>query len=96
MKIWREESLRNFEFWSGAVCRAEQLTDEQFDQIENILDELYPDGVDETFINDLFWHDFETIADWLGLALNDSGDLYDPSEEVDDDDEEEEEDSDEE
>lgn len=67
MKIYREESLSNFEFWSGAKDFAEKLTDPECDCIEDILTDLYPDGMDETQINDLFWFEPETICDWLGL-----------------------------
>lgn len=67
MKIYREESLSGFEFWSGAKDFAEKLTDNELDQIEDNLTGLYPDGMDETEINDLFWFEPETICDWLGL-----------------------------
>lgn len=67
MKIYREESLSGFEFWSGAKDFAEKLTDNEFDQIEDNLTELYPDGMDKTELNDLFWFEPETICDWLGL-----------------------------
>lgn len=66
MKINSEKSLSNFEFWSGAKDRAEKLTSEELDQIESILDDLYPDGMDETELNDLFWFDFETVLEWIG------------------------------
>lgn len=89
MKIYKEESLHNFEFWGGAKANAAQLTARQFNEVEAIIEELYPDGVDETFINVLFWFEFETIADWLGLALNEAGDLYDPEEEEEEEEEEE-------
>lgn len=75
MEIYREQSLSNFQFWSGAVCRANQLTDAEFDQLEFILSDLYPDGVDETTINDLFWFEFEWICEVLGLELDDAGDV---------------------
>lgn len=75
MRIYREQSLWNFEFWSGARHNAEQLTAEQFDQVESILEDCYPEGIDETLINDLFWFEFETIAEWLGLTLDDAGNL---------------------
>lgn len=81
MKIYKEESLQNFEFWSGAKANAAQLTAQQFNAVEAIIEELYPNGVEDSFINDLFWFEFETVAEWLGLALNDAGDLYDPEEE---------------
>ena len=55
MKVYSEKSLRNFEFWSGAKSNAEELTLEQIDMVESILEELYPDGMEETQINDFFW-----------------------------------------
>ena len=67
MKIYKEESLRNFEFWSGAKENAKEFTDEQLDQIETILEDMYPDGMDETQINDLFWFEPETLREWLGI-----------------------------
>lgn len=80
MRIYSDESLSNFRFWSGAVCRAEQLTNEQFDAIERELEMLYPDRISDTELNDLFWFDFEWVVGLIGLALNDSGDICDPSE----------------
>lgn len=67
MKVYEEISLRDFEFWSGAKENAEELTDGQLDKVEAILEDLYPDGMDETTINDLFWFDFDTIREWLGI-----------------------------
>ena len=68
MKIIKEDSLRNFDFWSGARDRVKYLSDEDFDQIEETLEEIYPDGMTETEINDLFWFDEDTIAEWLGYS----------------------------
>ena len=68
MKIYREDSLRGFEFWAGAVDRVKHLTVEDLDQIETILEDIFPDGVEETTINDLFWFEEDTIADWLGFT----------------------------
>ena len=66
MKIYKEDSLRSFEFWSGAKDRVKYLTLEELDEIEVILEEIYPDGIDETTINDIFWFEEDTIAEWLG------------------------------
>lgn len=68
MTIIKDESLSNFEFWSGARDRAQYLNDNDFDTIESILEELYPEGMNETTINDLFWFEEDTIADWLGYS----------------------------
>lgn len=76
MTIKTEQSLRNFEFWSGAKSNAEQLTIEELDTLENVLEDLYPDGMNETEINDLFWFDFERICELLGLRYNaDTGEV---------------------
>ena len=66
MKIYKEESLRDFDFWSGAKDTVKYLTDEELDQIETMLEEINPDGMDETEINDFFWFEDDTIAEWLG------------------------------
>ena len=34
---------------------------------ENVLEELYPDGMTETELNDLLWFEPETIYEWLGI-----------------------------
>ena len=68
MRVYKEESLSNFEFWSGAKDRAKYLIYKDFDIIESILEDAYPDGIDETTINDLFWFEEDTIAEWLGYT----------------------------
>ena len=72
MKIYKEESLSNFEWWSGAEDTAQRIWEEQgsegFDQLEAILEDLYPDGIDETDLNDLLWFDAETVYEWLGIG----------------------------
>ena len=60
MKIFTEQSIRNFEFWSGAKNNAAELTYDQMEQLESILEGIYPDGIDETVLNDILWFNFET------------------------------------
>lgn len=66
MKIYTENNLKDFEFWSGAVYTAEHLTDDDFDTIECVLEDMYPEGMDETQINDIFWFEEDWIAEMLG------------------------------
>lgn len=69
MKYFVEESLRDFNFWSGGKDRAELLIDEQFDMVEQMMEEIEPaEGWTDTAINDFFWFEFDTIAQWLGYA----------------------------
>ena len=67
MLIHTETRLRDFDFWAGASDHANCLTWEQLDTIEGILEDIYPDGIDETQLNDFLWFDEDTIADWLGF-----------------------------
>lgn len=67
MKIFKEESLRYFDFWSGAKENANELSGEQLDNLENILEDAYPDGIDATDLNDMMWFEFDAIKEWLGI-----------------------------
>lgn len=66
MKIISEISLKDFEFWSGAEDRAKNCTDDDFDAIEELFEELYPEGMTDTEVNDFFWFEFDTLAQHLG------------------------------
>lgn len=65
MKLYKEESIRNFDFWSGAKDTIKYLSKDELDIIEEMLEELYP-GMDETELNDFFWFERDLIAEWLG------------------------------
>ena len=69
MKIYREESLSNFEFWSGAISNAEEFTLEELDRIGEEIEALdcEGNGYDETQINDLMWFEPEYLASLIGL-----------------------------
>lgn len=66
MRIYTEESLTNFEFWAGAKDTVKYLTNEELYTIEKMLEELNPEGMSDTEINDFFWFEDDTIAEWLG------------------------------
>jgi len=67
MLVYKDMRLRDFNFWAGAISRAETLTLKQLDAVEAILEDTYPNGIDETQLNDFFWHEEDTIAQWLGF-----------------------------
>ena len=94
MKIYTETSLTNFEFWSGAKDTVKYLTYDELEQIESILEDVYPDGMSDTEINDLFWFEEDLIAEWLGYG--DFEELMHRDDEEEEDEMEEEEDEDEE
>lgn len=65
MKITSEKSLFNFDFWSGAETTANKLTNKKFNIIESQLEDCYPDGIDETQLNDIFWFEQDFVAQML-------------------------------
>lgn len=71
MKIYREQSLSSFEWWIGAKDTAkridEELGEKGWDELEAILEEIYPEGIDETQLNDILCFEPETIYEWLGI-----------------------------
>lgn len=48
MKLIKEVRLCDFEPWGGACSRYEQLTKAELDDLETLIDDLYPYGIDET------------------------------------------------
>ena len=74
MKVTKELSLSNFDFWSGAKERAQMLTIDELNEIERQLEDVYPEGMDETQINDIFWFDFDWVAQMIGYE--DEEDFY--------------------
>lgn len=68
MIIKQEISLKDFDFWGGACGRITDLTDEQIEQLDGMLEELYPEGLSETQLNDILWFDYDIVAEWLDFA----------------------------
>ena len=68
MTITYELDLNSFQAWSGAKETLERIQrEEKYEELENILEELYPDGMTETELNDLLWFDSESVYEWLGI-----------------------------
>lgn len=73
MKISYETSLwalvRDSKLWSAGQTYAEKFTIGELDNLEAFLEEVYPDGIDLTSLNDLFRFDTELAAQWAGISL---------------------------
>ena len=68
MTITYELDLNSFQAWSGAVDTLNRIQREgKCEELENILEDLYPDGMTETELNDLLWFDSESVYEWLGI-----------------------------
>ena len=68
MKVIREMSIDEFEFWQGAIYRFEKIKAEnKLEKLEELLEEMYPNGIGEYELNELLWFDYEWIYDKLGI-----------------------------
>ena len=68
MTITYELDLNSFQAWSGAKDTLDRIQREgKCAELENILEELHPDGMTETELNDLLWFDSESVYEWLGI-----------------------------
>lgn len=67
MKIYKEDSIKGYGAWSGAVDTVDTLTDEQAETLESIFEDIYPDGIGETELNDILWFENDWIAEMLGF-----------------------------
>ena len=68
MKVYEELNLKDFKAWSGAVETKERIISEGKEQeFEELIEELFPNGVSATELNDLLWFDQEYVLNILGI-----------------------------
>ena len=73
MKVYYEENLKDFESWSGATETKNIIINEgKEEEFEELIEELYPNGVSATELNDLLWFDSEYILNCLEIQLDDN------------------------
>ena len=69
MNVSYELDLNTFEAWSGAVYTINRVREEgKCRELEYVLEELYPDGMTETQLNDLLWFEREWLYETLGIS----------------------------
>ena len=68
MKIVSDISHENFDAWSGAKDVLNRIISNNLcSTLEAILEDLYPDGMTDTQLNDLLRFDSEAVYEWVGL-----------------------------
>ena len=68
LTITKTMDIYDYEPWSGAVYTYERIAREgKLDELDGALEEVYPEGIDETELNDLLWFEPETVYEWLGM-----------------------------
>ena len=67
MKIYSED-FSDYRPWSGAVDTFEKIENEdKLDELETLIDEVCPEGLTVTQLNDLLWFDSEWVYEQLGI-----------------------------
>lgn len=62
-------TLGNFEAWSGAIDTKETiLNNNKGEEFDNLIEELYPDGLTDTQLNDLLRFESDWIFEQLGIS----------------------------
>lgn len=67
MKIIANNDLCCFGAWEGGIDTLNELiANGDCDAVEAIIEDLYPDGITDTQLNDILWFEQDAIANWLG------------------------------
>ena len=68
MKVITETSLYNFDAGGEAINTKERIINEgKAEEFEQLIEELYPDGLTDRELNDLLWFDDKWIYETLGI-----------------------------
>lgn len=72
MIIKYDLEIGKFEAWSGGIATLERIiTEDKGAEFESLLDELFPDGLTETVLNDILWFDADWVYEALGMECDD-------------------------
>lgn len=69
--IERNVSVENFPAWSGGKDTLDKIIEaDKVNQFDAMIEELYPDGITRTELNDILWFD-EELPKFLGIEEED-------------------------
>jgi hypothetical protein len=70
MKTFNENTtLINFDAWNGAKdTKKTILNNNKESDFDSLMDDLYPDGMSETQLNDILWFESDWIFKQLGIS----------------------------
>ena len=73
--INENQTLADFDAWSGAKDTKETiLNNNKGDEFDALIEELYPDGLTETQLNDILWFETDWIYESLGISEEEEND----------------------
>lgn len=56
-------------FWSGGKDVAELLSLDELKDVLSTIEDIYPDGISATTLNDIFWFDTQFIEETINRSL---------------------------
>ena len=63
-----DQCLEDLHTWSGATeTKRVILEANKGQEFEDLIGELYPDGIDDTQLNDILWFESDWIFEQLGI-----------------------------
>lgn len=61
--------IDNYEPWSGAKYAWNTIQEaDKVEELEFLLEDLYPNGIDEGKLNDILWFEYEWLFESLGIS----------------------------
>ena len=73
--INENQTLADFDAWSGAKDTKETiLNNNKGDEFDALIEELYPDGLTETQLNDILWFETDWLYESLGISEEEEND----------------------
>jgi hypothetical protein len=71
MKLFSETKLVDFHAWSGAIDTKNTIIDhDKAEEFDDLIEEIYPDGLSETQLNDILWFGDEWVFEALGIKID--------------------------
>ena len=85
MKIFSEVSISNFQSWSGAKDTQNTIIEnDKENEFDALIEDLYPDGLEETQLNDILWFEPEWCFEMLGISEEEPDEIEEEEEEEED------------
>lgn len=64
--------IEGYKPWSGAISTWDVIEEaNKVDELEYLLEELYPEGITDTQLNDILWFESDYIFENLGITEED-------------------------
>jgi gp187 len=64
--------IEGYKPWSGAISTWNEIEEaNKVDELEYLLEELYPEGITDTQLNDLLWFESDWVYESLGITEED-------------------------